>query len=106
MHDRRSDAYNHYGIRAEAAQVADADATETNVMKCSIQGCPGQYEDRRILHAVRVRGQVVVVDHVPVEVCCVCGDTLLHPDTVRRLEEMTKHVDHSTATAPLMEYAA
>jgi len=48
-------------------------------MKCSMQGCPGDYEERRSVHTVRRRGQVVVIDHVPAEVCTVCRDVLLSP---------------------------
>lgn len=43
-------------------------------MKCSIKGCPGEYEERQIIHPVRYHGQVIVIDHVPAEVCSVCGD--------------------------------
>ena len=59
-------------------------------MICSITGCPGEYEDRKILHTVRYQGQVMVIDHVLAEVCSVCGDVLLKPDTVSRLEEIIK----------------
>ncbi len=43
-------------------------------MKCSIEGCPGEYKDRKIVYTVRCYGKVVVIDHVPAEVCSVCGD--------------------------------
>ena len=55
-------------------------------MTCSIEGCPGEYETQSVVHPVRHRGQVVVIDHVPGEVCSVCGDVLFTPDTVRRIE--------------------
>ncbi len=74
-------------------------------MKCSIQGCPGQYEPDFVSHTVRVHGELVVVDHVPAEVCDLCGDTLLTPDTVRHLEQLLKERKPSGRTAPLYEYA-
>ena len=74
-------------------------------MKCGITGCPGEYEGRKILHTVRHRGQVMVIDHVPAEVCSVCGDVLLAPETVRRLEELLRKPTQSSATVPLYEYA-
>ena len=80
-------------------------ATEAAVMKCSMQGCPGEYEERRIVHTVRRRGQVVVIDHVPAEVCSVCGDVLLSPQTVRRIEELLRDSRPPPRTAPLLEYA-
>ena len=55
-------------------------------MKCSIEGCPGVYEPRAIVHTVRYRGQTVVIDHVPAEVCAACGNVLLSPATARQIE--------------------
>jgi YgiT-type zinc finger domain-containing protein len=40
-------------------------------MKCSIRGCPGEYEERTIVHTVKHKGDVIVIDHVPAEVCSV-----------------------------------
>jgi YgiT-type zinc finger domain-containing protein len=74
-------------------------------MKCSIEGCPGEYEQRKIVHTVRHKGQVVVVDHVPAEVCSVCGDVLLKPETIRRIEELLRTEACPTNTVPLYEYA-
>lgn len=34
-------------------------------MKCSIEGCPGTYEKKSIVHTVRFRGQMSMIDHVP-----------------------------------------
>lgn len=73
---------------------------------CSIEGCPGQYEDGQILHTVRHRGQAILVDHVPAGVCSVCGDVLLKPETVRRIEELVQQAAGKPArTVPLYEYA-
>jgi len=38
-------------------------------MECSIKGCPGVYEERTVVHTVRHKGEVIVIDHVPAEVC-------------------------------------
>lgn len=75
-------------------------------MKCTVAGCPGQYEERTIVHTVRHRGQVIVFDHVPAEVCSVCGDVLLKPATVRRIEALLENPPVSRNTVPLYEYAA
>ena len=73
-------------------------------MKCSIKGCPGDYEDRVITHTARQDSRVVVVDHVPAEVCDVCGDVLLRPETIRQLELLLKRAKPSRSV-PLYEYA-
>lgn len=74
-------------------------------MKCSIEGCPGEYENRRITHTVRQRDQVIVVDHVPAEVCNLCGDVLLKPETIRRIEKLLESQREPAGTVPLYEYA-
>ncbi|MBF0466370.1 MAG: YgiT-type zinc finger protein [Nitrospirae bacterium] len=74
-------------------------------MNCSIEGCTGYYEESHIVHTVQHRGQVIVIDHVPAEVCSVCGDVLLKPETVRHIEELLKTASVPTRTVPLYEYA-
>ncbi len=74
-------------------------------MKCSIEGCPGEYEERKIVHTVRHQGRVIVIDHVPAEVCSVCGDVLLKPETVRRIEMLLRTAPRPASTVPLYEYA-
>jgi YgiT-type zinc finger domain-containing protein len=74
-------------------------------MKCSIQGCPGEYEARQITHTVRHQGRIVVIDHVPADVCPVCGDVLLKPETVRHIEALLQDSPEPSRTIPLYEYA-
>ncbi len=74
-------------------------------MRCSIEGCPGEYEERLIVHTVRHKGQVIVIDHVPAEVCSVCSDVLLAPETVRRIESLLQAAPQPDRTAPVYEYA-
>ncbi len=74
-------------------------------MKCSLEGCPGEYEDRKIVHTVRHHGEVIVIDNVPAEVCSVCGDVLLKPETVRQIEMLLRTENQPARTVPLYEYA-
>lgn len=74
-------------------------------MKCSIEGCSGGYQERKIVHTLRHQGRVVVIDHVPVEICTVCGDVLLSPNTVRHMEQLLQRASRPRATVPLYEYA-
>jgi YgiT-type zinc finger domain-containing protein len=85
-------------------EMVEEDITLDKV-RCSVEGCPGEYEERQIVHTVRYHGQVVVIDHVPAEVCSVCGDVLLKPETVRRIEELLRTAAHPAKTVPLYEYA-
>ena len=74
-------------------------------MKCSINGCPGEYEARKIFHTVKQEGRIIVIDNVPADVCSVCADTLLKPDTVRRIEVLLRQERPPATTVPLYEFA-
>ena len=60
----------------------------------------------RITHTVRHRGRLVVIDGVPADVCSLCGDILLMPGTVRRIEELLETTPDTARTAPVYEYTA
>ena len=74
-------------------------------MRCSIQGCPGEYKEKMIVHVVTHGGEIYVFDHVPAEVCSFCGDTLLKPDTIRTLEKRMKNKTQPERFVPLYEFA-
>jgi YgiT-type zinc finger domain-containing protein len=74
-------------------------------MKCSLQGCPGACENREITHTVKHRGRFVVIDHVPAEVCTVCGDVLLSPEMVRHIEALLRESTAPARLVPLYEFA-
>ena len=78
---------------------------EQRVMKCTIAGCPGECESRLVTHTVRRNGRVVVIDRVPAEVCTVCGDVLLSPETVRHIEKLLRTAGRPLREVPLYEYA-
>lgn len=82
-----------------------SDSKETIAMKCSIDRCPGEYEAGKIMHTIRHRSQVKVIDHVPADVCSVCGDVLLRPDTVRKIEALFQDKNQPVSTVPLYEFA-
>jgi len=73
-------------------------------MKCTIIGCPGEYEERKIVQTARRAGRLVVIENVPAEVCAVCGDILLTPDTVRHVEAILQRAGEPDRTAPVYEY--
>ena len=73
-------------------------------MKCSIEGCPGEYEQREIMHMERHGDEIVVIEHVPAEVCTICGDVLFTPETVRQLERLQRSSIRPTRTIPLYDF--
>ena len=42
------------------------------------------------IRTVRYNGQLMVIDHVPAEVCPGCGDVLLMPDTGHQIEPLLR----------------
>ena len=73
--------------------------------KCGIEGCPGEYEERMLPHTARHQGQVIVIDHVPTEVCSECGDVLLKSETISRLEEILITTANPSNTVPHYKFA-
>ncbi len=73
-------------------------------MNCSIDDCPGAYEHREVVHTVRQGVRILVIDHVPADVCDICGDVLFAPDTVRRIEVLRRSTTMPARTVPLYEF--
>ncbi len=68
-------------------------------------GCPGHYERRLIVHTVKQGRKVLVFEDVPADVCDVCSDTVLTPETVRHLETLLKQENKPRTHAPVFAYA-
>jgi YgiT-type zinc finger domain-containing protein len=73
-------------------------------MKCSIEGCPGEYEQREVVHTIRQGNRIIVIDHVPAEVCTLCGDVLFTPETVRLIERLRHTTLPPERTVPLYDF--
>ncbi len=86
-----------------APEVGDAYPKEI-VMSCNIVDCPGAYEAREVVYTVGRGDQIVVINHMPAEVCTVCGDVLFTPETVRRLEALRQATATPARTVPLYDF--
>ena len=74
-------------------------------MECTVNRRPGVYEDRLITHTGHFDGEIVIIDHVPAEVCTICGDVLFKPETVRKIEAILRQRAQPAQMVPLYEYA-
>ncbi|MDQ2902962.1 MAG: YgiT-type zinc finger protein [Ktedonobacteraceae bacterium] len=74
-------------------------------MRCSIADCSGQYEQREVVRAVRHGDRIMVIEHIPAEVCDVCGDVLFTPETIERLEALRQMKTPPIRTVPLYTFA-
>ncbi len=73
-------------------------------MKCSIADCAGEYEHREVVRAIQQGDRIIVVEHIPAEVCDVCGDVLFTPETIERLETLRQTTAIPVRTIPLYDF--
>lgn len=74
-------------------------------MKCNINGCAGEYQEKCITHTMRYKGELIIIDHVPVKECKTCGDVLIPIKTARKIEKMLKESLKPVKQVPMYEYA-
>jgi YgiT-type zinc finger domain-containing protein len=93
-------------VTQHAQEEMDAGESDTKEieMRCSIDGCPGEYEHREVVHTVHQGDRIIVIDHVPAEVCTICGDVLFTPETVRRIESLPHTAVPPIRTVPLYDF--
>ncbi len=72
--------------------------------RCTVDNCMGEYEQREVVHTIHQGNRIIVIDHVPAEVCSVCGDVLFTPDTVRRIESLRRATMQPVRTVPLYDF--
>lgn len=53
--------------------------------KCPL--CGGSLESRHISHPQYFDGSLVILENIPAEVCLQCGEVLLNPSVVERMQE-------------------
>lgn len=70
-------------------------------MKCVVQGCPGEMEQRRIVHTFVRDGKPIVVEDLPALVCPVCGYTVLDVHVLDTLFALDPEVDSPVSQAPV-----
>ncbi len=75
-------------------------------MDCTIEGCPGTYEQQYIVHTTRHNERIIVFDNVPAEVCDNCGDTLLSSIAAQRIDELLSNDSRPTGVVPLYDFMA
>ena len=74
-------------------------------MKCPVQGCPGEMEERRIVHTFVRRGKPIVVEDLPALVCPVCGYTVLDLQVLDTLFAFDPDTEEPVRQAPVFRLA-
>jgi len=56
------------------------------MMKCPF--CGGELEGRVITHPQSYQGKVYILENVPAEVCSQCGEVLLRPKVLEKMQQL------------------
>mgnify|MGYP006291786127 CR=1 FL=1 len=75
-------------------------------MNCTVKGCLGEYEIRRVTQTYNIEGELVVISGIPAEVCTICGDTLIDPETATLIEKRLGNLGEADETAPVFHLTA
>lgn len=50
--------------------------------------CGGKLEEKTITHPQSYRGKIYILENVPAEVCPQCGEVLLHPEVLKKIQQL------------------
>lgn len=70
-------------------------------MKCVVQRCPGEMEERRIVHTFVRDGKPMIVEDLPALVCPVCGYTVLDLHVLDMLFALDPETEQPVRRAPV-----
>ena len=70
--------------------------------KCPL--CGGRLLDRRITHPQLYQGKIVILENVPAEVCGQCGEVLIRPEVLDRLQELVWSEEEPKRTTQVPVY--
>ncbi len=73
-------------------------------MKCSITGCPGEYESAKVVQTLKHDNRTIVIEDVPADVCSICGDTLFSVETARSIEQLLSAPPQPERTVPAFNF--
>ena len=73
--------------------------------KCPL--CGGELEKKTITHPQEYKGRIIFLENVPAEVCRQCGEVLLRPDVLERVQELVRSetAPKRTARVPVYDLA-
>ncbi len=70
-------------------------------MKCIVQNCPGDMEERRIVHTFVRDGKPLVIEDLPALVCPICGYTVLDLQVLDLLFALNPETETPVGLAPV-----
>jgi YgiT-type zinc finger domain-containing protein len=67
------------------ARLENEEVKET-MTKCPF--CGGKLEERVVTHPQSYQGKVYILENVPAEVCSQCGEMLLRPEVLEKMQQL------------------
>ena len=67
------------------ARLENKEGKET-MKKCPF--CGGELEERVVTHPQSYQGKVYILENVPAEVCSQCGEVLLRPEVLEKMQQL------------------
>lgn len=73
--------------------------------KCPL--CGGDLEQKMVTHPQEYKGAIFIMENVPVEVCGQCGEVMLSPDVLEKIQELvwSEKVPKRTTSVPVYDLA-
>ena len=73
--------------------------------KCPL--CRGKLEHKAIRYPQEYGGEIIILENVPAQVCLQCGEVLLRPDVLERVQEAvwSGAAPRRTASVPVYDLA-
>lgn len=69
--------------------------------------CGGELEEKIVTHPQEYKGKIIILENVPAELCRQCGEVLLRPDILERVQEVvwSEVAPKRTASVPMYDLA-
>lgn len=75
------------------------------VKKCPF--CGGELREKTVTHLQSYQGKVYILENVPAEVCTQCGEVLLRPEVLEKMQQLvwSGAAPKRTAKVPVYDLA-
>jgi HTH-type transcriptional regulator/antitoxin MqsA len=73
--------------------------------KCPL--CGGELEVKTVTHPQEYEGKIIILENVPAEVCRQCGEVLIRPDVLEKMQQVvwSETAPGRTASIPVYDLA-
>jgi len=69
--------------------------------------CGGELEERAVTHPQEYKGGIIILENMPAEVCSQCGEVLIRPDVLEKMQKVvwSETAPRRTARVPVYDLA-